>query len=298
MRREYPAMFHAQLDPAFTHDHYFANAPAWSGGGKPELCCTSYGEFVSRGGFTWDNHPEETWRPHLIESGHGIIQINHGKAIELGPGDLFIMRPGAFYHRAETKGKPWRYRWLMLEGSRVSEALAMAGLPVDRVFRRPGLVRKLEPFFSQTRKVLAGNHPEMPALCTLGWGWVHAVTAAAAPEMKQGMREAHPEGSRAGLAVAWLREHYQTGCTVENAAKAVGLSRSGLFRLFREHTGQTPKDYLDHLRAEHAAHLLRQGGYSIKEIAGRCGYSDAHHFTRAFARKMGKTPLLWAKTAP
>ena len=115
------------------------------------------------------------------------------------------------------------------------------------------------------------------------------VTAGARPSV----RDKDADGGRGGLAVAWLREHYQRGCSVEDAAKAVGLSRSGLFRVFRDHTGQTPKDYLDHLRVEHAAHLLSQGGYSVKEIATRAGYSGAHHFTRAFSRRKGAPPTAW-----
>ena len=154
-----PAMLYAQLRPTFTHDHYFANLPTFAKGAKPDLCCTSYGEFVSRGGFTWDNPPEDAWCPHFIEAGHGTITIDNGYAMPLGPGDVFIMRPGAFYHRAETKGKPWRYRWMMIDGTRVEETLALAGLPCDKVLSRPGLAAKLEPQFAEMRRVLAGDNP-------------------------------------------------------------------------------------------------------------------------------------------
>src|SRR4029079_14616259 len=83
--------------------------------------------------------------------------------------------------------------------------------------------------------------------------------AAPVGQDEAGRTPAFPLNPRAALAVEWLRENYAQGASVEDAAKALRLSRSGLFRVFREHTGQNPKAYLDHLRVEHAKHLLRQG---------------------------------------
>lgn len=91
-------------------------------------------------------------------------------------------------------------------------------------------------------------------------------------------------------AEAWLLRHYARGVTVNDAADAVGLTRSGLFRAFRQHTGKNPKTYLDDLRVAHALKLLGNGGYRMKEIAADCGFYDARHFYRAFLRKTGVPP--------
>jgi AraC family transcriptional regulator of arabinose operon len=279
-------MFDAQIRPTFTHDFFFTVPPVWADGCEPELYAVCYGEFVSRGGFIWDNPPEDSWRIHWIEEGEGRIGVNNGKPAPLRAGDVYVMRPGSSYHREDSKRKPWRYRWLMVRGKRVTEALDRAGLPTDKVLTRPGMLARAEPVFEMMRRALAAESPSLMSLC----GLAHVCLDACAADGPGAVKPAKTEGHRATLAAEWLRQHYARGVTVEDAAKAMGMSRSGLFRVFREHTGQNPKAYLDHLRIEHARHLLHRGGYTVKEIASRCGFSDARHFSRTFTRKTGEQP--------
>jgi AraC-like DNA-binding protein len=44
-------------------------------------------------------------------------------------------------------------------------------------------------------------------------------------------------------------------------------------------------------RAEHAAHLLINGGHSLSLIGFASGYADQPHFTREFKRRAALTPL-------
>lgn len=279
-------MLDTQIRPTFTHDLFFAVPPVWADGREPEFCTMCYGEFVSRGGFIWDNPPEDSWRIHWIEEGEGLIGVDGGKFMPLRAGDVFVMSPGRSYRREDSRRKPWRYRWLMLRGTHVAEALNLAGLPADKVLARSGMIGRLEPVFASMRRAFAADSPSLLSLC----GYAYACLDACAADESHEVRPAKTEGRRAALTAEWLRQNYARGVTVEDAAKAMGMSRSGLFRVFREHTGQNPKAYLDHLRVEHARHLLRRGDYTVKEIAARCGFSDARHFSRTFTRKTGVQP--------
>lgn len=278
-------MLDAQIRPTFTHDHFFAVPPVWADEGEPELYAACYGEFVSRGGFIWDNAPEDAWRIHWIEAGEGHIGVDNGKLMSLRAGEVFVMSPGRAYRRKDSRRQPWRYRWLMLRGKRVDEALRLVGLPPDKVLSRPGQIAQLEPVFERMRVAFAAETTSVFSMCGLAYACLEA--CAAGPGA---VKPAKVEGHRATLAAEWLRQNYARGVSVEDAAKAMGLSRSGLFRVFREHTGQNPKAYLDHLRVEHARHLLSRGGYTVKEIAARCGFSDARHFSRTLERKTGMHP--------
>ncbi len=284
-------MLHAYVQPTFTQDSYFVALPKWDDGPEPELACMGYGEFSGRGNFQWDNAYEGFWIFLIIESGHGLVSVNRGPNQKLGPGDVLVMRPDAFYHRVESADHPWRYRWVVLSGSRAGRILTSLGWPADQVLPRFGLGSKLEGVFAHMRLVLAKEQPSFLELCGLGWDFVRALGGAT-----ENPSAVQADGGKAGVAVEWLRQNYQTGCTVEDAAAAMKLSRSGFFRLFRSQTGQSPKAYLDHLRLEHAMHLLRQGGYTVKEIAQRSGYRDFRHFTQAFTRKKGVPPQTWART--
>ena len=70
----------------------------------------------------------------------------------------------------------------------------------------------------------------------------------------------------------------------EGLAAEVGLSRSGLARIFKEATGMAPMDYYQERRVQYAARHLTESNASLTEIAYRFGYADSAHFSRMFKR--------------
>ena len=79
--------------------------------------------------------------------------------------------------------------------------------------------------------------------------------------------------------------------TTETAANDLGLSRSGLYRLFQKHGGV--KQYLRDMRLRHALKLLSDPSerrQSIYDIALECGYETDAGFIRAFRAKYDVTP--------
>ena len=79
------------------------------------------------------------------------------------------------------------------------------------------------------------------------------------------------------------------------------LSRVSLFspwyshRLFREHLGLTPAEYVRKLRLSMAAVRLKEGKERILDIALDLGFSNADTFTRAFYREFGLNPRDYAR---
>jgi AraC-like DNA-binding protein len=78
--------------------------------------------------------------------------------------------------------------------------------------------------------------------------------------------------------------------TTLSLARAVGLSTSHLRRRFKAAFGRTPRAYLERVRMEEAARLIKEGNLSIKEVARRVGYCDANNFSTAFKRFYGSSP--------
>ena len=73
-------------------------------------------------------------------------------------------------------------------------------------------------------------------------------------------------------------------------ARAVGLSTSHFRRRFKAAFGRTPMAYLERVRMEEAAQLIKEGALSIKEVARKVGYRDANNFSTAFKRFYGTSP--------
>ena len=92
------------------------------------------------------------------------------------------------------------------------------------------------------------------------------------------------------LACSFMEENLGENFTLDELAKAVGVSRFHFSRLFRVSTGQSPMGYLLCLRIERAREMLLQGDRKICEIAMALGFFDQSHFSRAFRRMTGVSP--------
>lgn len=80
--------------------------------------------------------------------------------------------------------------------------------------------------------------------------------------------------------------------TVEKMADEVGLSVSRFHTAFKNHFGQTPKEYIRDQRLNRAREILQDPHNfdSIKTIAYEVGINDLSHFARDFKKKFGLTP--------
>ncbi|MEM9349905.1 MAG: AraC family transcriptional regulator [Pseudomonadota bacterium] len=71
---------------------------------------------------------------------------------------------------------------------------------------------------------------------------------------------------------------------------AAGRSHEHVCRTCRDVLGVTPTDYINRIRIDHAARLLRTEDTSIETIASLCGFENTSYFYRLFARSFGETP--------
>ena len=77
--------------------------------------------------------------------------------------------------------------------------------------------------------------------------------------------------------------------------RKLNVSRSTLFRAFKEEVGRSPKQVFDDLRMQKAEHLLRASTETVKEIADACGYAGEAYFSRAFKARRGLPPGTWRR---
>lgn len=79
--------------------------------------------------------------------------------------------------------------------------------------------------------------------------------------------------------------------SVYELSRMVGVNEKTMREGFKKEFNQTIYNYIVSLRMNKASHLLRDTNLSMNEIAVDCGYEYASHFSTAFKRKFGKTPL-------
>ena len=83
--------------------------------------------------------------------------------------------------------------------------------------------------------------------------------------------------------------------SLEELARAGGMSRSVLSERFSEALGVPPMQYLSQRRMQLAAGLLSSTSLSLAEIAARVGYGSEAALSRAYKRCVGVPPAEWRR---
>ena len=75
--------------------------------------------------------------------------------------------------------------------------------------------------------------------------------------------------------------------SVENLCKQFKLSRTTLYDIFRNKTGQGVATFIRNKQLDEAKRLLSETNLSIAEISSKCGFTDYNYFSRVFKKKFG-----------
>jgi AraC-like DNA-binding protein len=100
------------------------------------------------------------------------------------------------------------------------------------------------------------------------------------------------------LAKALLRMHEQpqANWTIAQLSREAAMSRSAFFTRFSSVVGMAPMAYLLAWRMALAKQMLREERLPITLVAERVGYSSTSTFGSAFARHVGMTPAMYARS--
>jgi len=114
---------------------------------------------------------------------------------------------------------------------------------------------------------------------------------------KDGDRQYVPLRARLGvshrglLRVAQLmEENIEKPLSLEQIARATGLSRRQIERLFRRDLNTVPKRYYLEMRLRRARELLLQTAMPIMDITAACGFQSPPHFSKCYRSQYGHPP--------
>lgn len=96
-----------------------------------------------------------------------------------------------------------------------------------------------------------------------------------------------------GRAIALLHEKPAYGWTLDELARAAGVSRSVLAARFTTLLGSPPMQYLTRWRVQMAARLLADGHAKVSAVGRDVGYESEAAFSRAFKKISGVSPAEW-----
>ncbi len=217
---------------------------------------------------------------HCVLDGWGFFEAG-GVQHHVGPGEAFLIRPGEMTYYIADKTDPWSYGWVGFSGSEAVNILeALGGGPILRfsdITDMEKCVRQLMRLHRTTESNPFARQSELYHFFSL---------FTLSPHIDRSR-------SPAAVAQAFLQQNHTYAITVEQAATYAGVSRSHLFRLFRQAYGVAPQEYLSQLRLQHAAQLL-QDGATVTQAAYSSGFSDLPNFSRRFRQAYGMAPSFYS----
>jgi len=218
-------------------------------------------------------------------AGEGALRYEESQH-RLRPGQALLLRmPHDHRYYLPPDGTAWQFVYWTLTGREIgrvwSHLLATAG-PVLALAPESAAVETLLGLY---RGSVAGEELDAFAVSARAYRLAMDLGSAVAGHLAA---EVVPEPVR--RARHYLREHCTEDVEVADAAAVAALSEAHFSRLFRRHTGMSPRAYLEDARMRRALQLLHDATRSVKEVAHRCGFRDPNYFAKVFRRHTGLSP--------
>ncbi len=93
--------------------------------------------------------------------------------------------------------------------------------------------------------------------------------------------------------IQYLKEHLQETIRLEELVTRFPYSLSSIKRIFKQETGRSIIDYLNHLRIKKAIDLLEHTSLKMNDIARETGFADVYYFSNAFKKRTGISPTAY-----
>lgn len=94
-------------------------------------------------------------------------------------------------------------------------------------------------------------------------------------------------------AVDYINDNYDQDLTLDVITRKAFLSKFHFSRLFKKYTSYSPYQYLINVRLYHSRQLLLNDKYTVKEVAGKCGFKRLDYFSSAFKKKFKCNPTTY-----
>ncbi|WP_104381267.1 AraC family transcriptional regulator [Sphingobacterium sp. HMA12] len=222
---------------------------------------------------------------HCVD-GSGIVGVDHREYIL--EANEFILIPANtphFYHANYTM--PWTIYWMHFHGSHTALIIAEIYKKVQKEHNKLAFDGELVQIFNRYCRLLQRGYSK-EILNYISMSLPNFFSGYLFPELFKNIETTDTDV--VDISIAFLQQNIGNRLGLKEIADNVHLSVSHFSKLFKNRTGYSPIEYLNHLKIQKACYLLQFSEKRVSIISYELGFEDQYYFSRLFKEHMGVSP--------
>lgn len=254
--------------------------------GMSSLVVTTVGTEQSPPGFVHGPDVRAFYTLHFCLKGKGVLRTSN-KTHPVEVGDLLLIYPNVKIYPKADRQDPWELCWVGFTGSDarlLTDAIGFS--PIKPVVQTPLQSReRIASLFGE----IYDSRGDRPAQIVAMTGKLYTCISFLMGQTKSAFIQ-NPGFEYIEAACQYIAEHYSQKMSIDEIAKAAGISRSSLYRAFMNNLSMSVQEYVTDYRIKASCNLLQNGELGLKEVAYRSGFASALYYSQVFKRVMGVPP--------
>jgi AraC-like DNA-binding protein len=226
-----------------------------------------------------------------ITAGRGAFKTVDGASSRVEAGTVIMLFPEVWHWFSPSQATGWDEYWVGFDGeypySLVREGFFSPREPIFPVGLHESLLERFLNIIDLVQREPPGYQLEAGAAVVQILAKIQAL-------MRQSRQSSEAE-QIVQKAKFVFEEKKHTAVEMESVASSLGLDYARFRRIFKDYTGLPPYQYFLQIKINKAKSLLRDSGYSVKQVAHLLSFENEYYFSRLFKRKTGVSPSVWQR---
>lgn len=224
---------------------------------------------------------------HFIEEGKGVFIVDD-KTYNLSANEGFIIRQGQHVTYYADKDNPWKTYWVGFGGNEFYKFIKYTSIEKQPIIEYPN--DSMIPEIIKNICLYTLNTDENDINLFWYHSRIYQLLYALSTEFPSNKQTILTEQGYDEIAYEYININYHKQITINEIASYIGISRSYLYKLFKDTYNISPQEFLIQKRMNKAIDLLLHTPKPINIIAKETSYDDQLHFSKAFKSTYGVSP--------
>lgn len=259
--------------------------------------------------------PKVTWAgvPHYhedieiltVKEGQVLYTVN-GKNILLRAGDTIVVNSNQIHYNVSADGEIAKYVIFIAHPGILANSVAVEMQAIRPIIDNPDLPYLRFRYINEHTEAMRDlvlSLPDIrhdPFAVTLKFYQIWELVRKRAESIGLSSEDtvSDPRMQSFKAMMFFVSTSYQNPISLADIAESGNISKSLCNTLFHQYVGESPINYLMHLRCRKVAELLRSGNMSMTEIASMTGFGGVSYMSETFRKFFGKSPREYRKQWP